>query len=200
MKIIAISQRVIIDPLHGERRDALDQRWAGYLNALGYIGVPLPNNLQVATQLVREIRPDGVLLTGGNNIAQYDGDAPERDEVEKMLLSDALNNEMPLLGICRGLQFLTHATGGTLRRLEGHVAHDHRITFKNTQRIVNSFHDMGIDKPPPGFTITAMAEDGTVEAVEHPNKPICGIMWHPERFSSIQKEDAAIIHSCFGGP
>ena len=200
MKIIAVSQRVVIDPMHGERRDSLDQRWVKFLYAMGYIGIPLPNNLNVATKVLREIRPAGILLTGGNNIALYDGDAPERDEVEHMLVCEALNNDLSLLGVCRGLQYLTYAAGGTLKNIEGHVAHDHKITFKSKQRIVNSFHNMGIETPPPGFTITATADDGSVEAIEHPVKPILGIMWHPERFSTIQTEDIDIIHSCFGGP
>lgn len=87
MKYIALTQRVQVLSDIQERRDALSQEWASLSAVCGFLPMLLPNVLPVAEQLLKEQPPCGILLTGGNDLVSYGGDAPERDEVEHVLLS-----------------------------------------------------------------------------------------------------------------
>ena len=82
MKRIGLSQRVDIEPIHGERRDGLDQNWAGLLLSLGYCPIPLANKVADMEPYWVALALDGVILTGGNDLVEVesnDGIAPERD-------------------------------------------------------------------------------------------------------------------------
>ncbi len=81
MKLIAVSQRVDISA-SGERRDALDQRWFSFLSKCKLLPILIPNCLESAKSIVKLLQLGGVLLTGGNDLSSYGGDAPERDETE----------------------------------------------------------------------------------------------------------------------
>lgn len=162
----------------------------------------------------------GVLLTGGEDVnpALY-GEVnrcsrhvnPERDNFELELLRDAFSRELPILAVCRGMQLLSVAFGGSLyqdlservsdswdREQVCHRGPDHTDTTHpvciepNTmlarcidqQRLmVNSHHHQGIRELPPNLRISARSRDGLIEAVEHTGKTcVLGIQWHPERW------------------
>ncbi len=191
---IGLTQRVSSLPDRDERRDALDQTWVPLLEALGAFAVPIPNRLADPVSYTRNLDLDLLILTGGNDLAHLPGAndaAPERDRTEVRLLHDATERRLPVLGVCRGMQMLVHHHGGTLEKVEGHVA-AHHVVFaddKNPRwpladgRVVNSFHGWGLhtDGIPPGWHAIATAADGSVEAITHPTLPQVGIMWHPER-------------------
>lgn len=182
--LVAVSQRVAVDPRHGERRDALDQRWGHYLAACGLTPVPLPNHEAAARALVAGLPVAGLLLTGGNSLAEYGGDAPERDAAELAALAEARGRGLPVLGVCRGMQVLLHAFGVALRPVPGHVG-THSL---DDGRTVNSFHDLGaLDAGP--FHVLARAADGVVEAIRHPTERLRAIMWHPERTQPFEDLD-----------
>ena len=86
MKLVAVTQRVAVVPAYGERRDCLDQAWSRFLAACGLLPVLLPNVMETALELCEAAGVGGLLLTGGNDLAQLGGDAPERDAVENSLL------------------------------------------------------------------------------------------------------------------
>jgi putative glutamine amidotransferase len=165
---------------------------------------------------------DGVLFTGGGDVdpAHY-RDArhpntnkpdPARDAFELALAKLALAKDTPLLAICRGLQVVNVAAGGTLvqdipaqlNQALGHqvdspasaIAHEVWVTPGTAlARVmqeelggsevlqVNSRHHQAIGKAAEGFTISATAPDGIVEAIERPSARFCiAVQWHPENF------------------
>lgn len=164
---------------------------------------------------------DGVLLTGGEDVdpSLYGEDRHPttkdaesgRDAFEIALARRAVERDVPLLAICRGVQVLNVAFGGTLVQdipsqlgasLEHSVqtpaaiAHDVRITAGSrlwevlddaagdaSLCSVNSRHHQSINKVAPGFDVAAVAPDGVIEAIERPEARFCiGVQWHPENF------------------
>ena len=193
---IAVSQRVVFDLKTGERRDALDQRWPQFLEQAGLFGVPVPNCEELLPSFLRRIRPRGVLLTGGNDLASLGGDAPERDAVEASLIGYAKSNDLPLLGVCRGMQIIQAQFGVPLARVEGHVAPAQRIEFEGREIDVNSYHGFGSCESAPGLKVCGRSIDGVVKAVRAGR--MLGIMWHPERIEPARGEDLALFRGFFG--
>lgn len=153
----------------------------------------------------------GLVLLGGNDVdpASYAAAAhaetvpdPRRDAQEIRLVRAALDREMPLLAVCRGIQVLNVALGGTLHQhlpdvlghsdyrpapaVFGHVA----IRTESASRIaavlgetaeVRCYHHQAIDRVAPGLSVTARSADGLVQAVEPPGEGwVVGVQFHPE--------------------
>lgn len=146
---------------------------------------------------------DGILMSGGDDVdpALY-GQAVDpkcglitrdRDDFEIALTKAAMKRHLPLLGICRGIQLMCVATGGTLiQHKDGHMGTKHWVNADKdsmvakitgeTRIFVNSYHHQLCAVPGPGAKITVHAEDGGAEALELPDyKPyFLGLQWHPE--------------------
>ncbi len=165
---------------------------------------------------------DGLLLTGGPDVepaaygqerhALTDGGDPPMEQAEFYLLRRALADGLPVLGICRGLQVLNVAAGGTLYQdlayefdttiahpayADGRAALVHKVQVGEGSRLraalgsgevgVNSLHHQGIHDLAPGLSATAVAPDGLVEAIERPDLPfVVAVQWHPEE---LYRED-----------
>lgn len=196
MRTVALTQRVVVDR-HGERRDALDQRWASFLSAAGYIGIALPNQPELAISLLQSTAPCGLILTGGNDLTSLGGDAPERDATEAAVLKLARAQRMPVLGVCRGAEFIVHADGGTLARASHHAGTRHAVRTPDGSFDVGSFHDWMIGALPPNYTAWGHAPDGSIEAFRTDRENIVGVMWHPERECPFRSEDARMIKDLF---
>lgn len=196
MKLVLVSQRVVVDAATGERRDALDQAWHPFLERCGLVALPIPNVPAAAARLL-EIPHVGLLLTGGNDLACVGGDAPERDSVESMLLAHALEQRMPVLGVCRGMQFLLARNGQAPERVEGHAGTEHALDGDQGWRTVRSFHQFGFRSAPEAFEVCARASDGVIEAVRHRKIPLRGIMWHPEREPRAWGHDVLLFRDHF---
>ncbi|MBR4337833.1 MAG: membrane dipeptidase [Bacteroidaceae bacterium] len=159
---------------------------------------------------------DGLILSGGGDIDPHllgEEPLPEvgqpnvpRDAQELPLVRMAVHKQIPLLGICRGVQVMMAALGGKLWQdiyVQAHATlnHDqspaprhttsHTVTFQpdtllgnifgNTEMSVNSFHHQAVREAAPGFRISALSPDGIIEAVESTeSKPMIGVQWHPE--------------------
>ncbi|HVV13127.1 gamma-glutamyl-gamma-aminobutyrate hydrolase family protein [Amycolatopsis sp.] len=190
--VVGVTQRVV-DCAHGETRLALDVRWAGFLDACGLVAVPLPLDPELAVRTMRRTGCGGLVLTGGDSI----GSRPARDHLETELLRFAVDNALPVVGVCRGMQLLLHAFGCELRRVEGHTATTHPLTGLLGGRVVNSFHDWSVLNAPPEFEVTAR-HGAVVEAVRHRAAPLTGIMWHPER-AAVAAEDVALFEEALTG-
>jgi putative glutamine amidotransferase len=143
---------------------------------------------------------DGVLLTGGADL----GDAPERDAFELELAELALERDVPVLGVCRGMQVMNVARGGTLIThlpdTVGHEDHravlgafgDHDVRLQDgslARRVARegihptkSHHHQGVDRVGDGLEVTGWATvDDLPEALEDPSKRFAlGVQWHPE--------------------
>lgn len=196
---------------------AANQTYIQALEEAGGVPVLVPLYSQAETLATLRGRFDGLLLTGGGDVdpARY-GEAaiPEtqepsqpRDEVEIAIAQSALAERIPVLGICRGIQLLNVACGGTLyqdihtqvpgarnhnltNRVRGSKAHPVSIEAGSllaratgvTQHEVNSFHHQSVKGPGKGVRIIARAPDGVVEAIEVTAYPFgLGVQFHPER-------------------
>ncbi len=198
MKTVAITQRVSVVPAYAERRDCLDQAWTKFLAACGLLPVLLPNVGEAALAICAEARIAGLVLTGGNDLAVFGGDAPERDVVENALLDFAERRGLPVLGVCRGMQLIQQRFAIPLCRVEGHVAQRQTIRIDGQPKEVNSYHRFAaLDSRPP-LDVWAVADDGVVKAIRHSTWPITGIMWHPERSSPFSPADVALFRQVFG--
>lgn len=195
MKTVAVTQRVVTDPPHGTRRDCLDQVWIKFLLGCGLIPIPIPNSVDAALPICEKV--SGIVLTGGNDLTAYGGDAPERDKTETALLDLAERRDLPVLGVCRGMQMIQHCFGVGLERVQGHVAPRQRISIDGRSVEVNSFHNFGATEVHPPLITWAIADDGVIKAVRHPDRRIIGVMWHPERLEPFRAEDVALFSRFF---
>ncbi len=166
-------------------------------------GTPVVLDGRSATESLDFI--DALILTGGGDVdpARYGGDPasgrdvdPARDEAEIDLVLAAAAAGLPLLGVCRGLQVMVVAFGGTLTPDLGmtHVlpGADHPIRttpdslldrLLGPRPTVTSIHHQAVATHGPNWTVTAYADDGVPEAVEwtgSDNWPALGVQWHPE--------------------
>lgn len=198
MTLLGLTQRVVVEPSQGERRDALDQRWQQFLAAAEMAAVALPNDPVLATRLADQAGVAGIVLTGGDDLVEYGGTAPERDATERALLAFARARKKPLLGICRGMQAIQHVFGVRLHSGAGHVATPHEIVADGVARTVNSFHCLMTTSSVPELAAWARAPDGVIEAIRHTSERISGIMWHPERNSPFDPLDIEFFRSFFG--
>ena len=203
MKIVAVSQRV--DHCHdrNERRDALDQRLTTFLLVAGFVPVPVPNGLykalpdgrcdtEVLDTWLGAVKPQAFVLSGGNDIGQ----CCERDLTEGWLLDHASQYQMPLLGICRGMQMMAHWAGVELFPVQGHVKTRHRLTGEVADE-VNSYHGFSLATCPVDFEVFARSEDGEIEAIRHQSLAWEGWMWHPEREAEFAANDIQRLKALF---
>ena len=176
---------------------------------------------------------DGLLLPGGDDVAPsryggkpnaYLGDVDEaRDELELALTTRAFDDDLPVLGICRGIQVLAVAAGGTLYQdlpteFPGPVRHEvrefgrkhlaHTITLEAGSRLatalgctvarVNSFHHQAIRDMPDGFVASARSADGLVEGIEATgDRFVVGVQCHPEELWSATAPEFARLFKAF---
>ena len=198
MKTVGVTQRVSIIPEYGERRDCLDQAWTKFLAACGLLPLLLPNVTEAAFALCESNAISGLLFTGGNDLASLGGDAPERDAVENALFDWAVERGLPLLGVCRGMQVIQGHFDIQLRPVTGHVAHRQLIQINGEPQEVNSYHRFGAFHSAPPLDVWAVSDDGVVKAIRDSEKPITGIMWHPERSTPFSPADIALFRRVFG--
>ncbi len=203
MKVVSVSQRIDVFPDRNEQRDALDQRLIQFLLGAGCVPVPIPNGLYRETTdsllnrdafdiWVERIKPQAVLLSGGNDIAT----CRERDLTEGWLLDHAEEHTLPALGLCRGMQMMGVWAGAELKMVTGHVRTRH-ILVGEIAGEVNSYHNQTLVECPPGFTLLARSEDGEIEAIRHRSLPWEGWMWHPERETNFCARDVQRLKTLF---
>jgi putative glutamine amidotransferase len=169
----------------------------------------------------------GILIMGGVDVdprlygdvnRTYNGRiSPQRDFVETYVIKKAAQSGMPLLGICRGIQILNTAMGGTLyqdiyAQKGTDMRHSqnapewydtHSVTVAKDSWIyratgleqinVNSFHHQAVKDIAPGFEAVCYADDGVIEAIESLDKKMLGVQWHPELMYEKAKEHEAIF-------
>lgn len=192
----------------------------GYFDAISLSGgMPVLIPITEDEGLLREIVEyfDGFLLSGGSDVDavhwgelnyRYNGEiSPYRDKMELFIAREAVGKDKPILGICRGMQVLNIALGGTIYQDIYSQIKDvelikhsqsapkwyptHKIKVEKGSRVfkahnndyinVNSFHHQAVRDVAPGFIITSRSDDGIIESIEHEScKFAVGIQWHPE--------------------
>jgi putative glutamine amidotransferase len=180
-------------------------------------------------------RLDGLLLTGSPSNVEpfhYAGEPsrpgtvhdPDRDATTLPLIREAVRRDLPILAICRGIQELNVALGGTLHQrvheLPGRINHRaqrdspdgpygpaHSVTLIPGGRLfalfgvgeiaVNSLHSQGIDQPAPPLFVEAVAPDGQIEAVSLPEaRFVVGVQWHPE-YKLLENPSSRALFNAF---
>lgn len=196
-KAVVYTQRVELIESYQERRDCADQKIPLFLEACGYIPIPIPNAVSDLDTFLEIVKPAGILLTGGNSLVKYGGDAPERDLIEHRLVKTAMLKEIPIYGFCRGMQVVLDYFGCELENVQGHVSVKHYVNGEWGSMEVNSYHNQACTKIKAPLQVMAKAEDGAIEAAVYLEKKIIVTMWHPEREVPFQKSDIARIRNLF---
>ncbi len=213
---VAISQRNM--KIENGNRDALENTYVRYFEKFGVTLLPIPNVSENLDNYFDKIPIKAIILSSGNDVnpqlynarLKNEDFSIERDKTEKRLIELSIKRKLPLLGICRGMQFINVYFGGSLiqnvkdKTGISHVAitHSIRITDNRTTEfmniksaIVNSYHNQGIDENSlsPKLKYFTITNDGIIEGLYHPKYPIAGILWHPERANSDKKFDKKIV-------
>jgi len=167
---------------------------------------------------------DVVLVMGGEDVdpslyggrTEYPGSGahePDADRLTFAIMREAIAERRPLLAICRGLQQLNVALGGTLHEhMTGHVIEaddpfvatavhaeaDSDIARLGAAAPVKCSHHQAIDAVGEGLRVTARASDGTVEAIEHVDAPVAGVQWHPEHPVVAREQLAPLVRVLLG--
>ena len=208
-QVVAITQRVDVVSPTGERRDTLDQRWAPFLELLGYTIAPVPNCLEHPAVWFQAQKCTGLIISGGNDLSHLIGSNQavlERDQTEIALFMECQRRKLPVIGVCRGMQMINHIFGGTQRRCENHAGTRHALHFADgidkvwKRQSVNSYHDWGIPAEGLAGDLTPLcySEDGLVEAFVASDMLVSAIMWHPERESSFNELDIQLFRMVLG--
>ena len=197
-RAVVYTQRVEIVESYQERRDCADQNIPRFLEACGYLPVPVPNVISDLEMFVEAVSPAGILLTGGNSLNRYGGTAPERDKTDYRLIEIALRKNIPLYGFCRGMQSVLDYFGCELENVQGHVVVWHDVDGEWGNLEVNSFHNQACKKLKNPLQIMARTEDGVIEAAAYPEKNMVVTMWHPEREEPFREEDIQRVRDLFG--
>ena len=211
--IIGITMRVVENTSYYERRDAISQEWFKYLHRElpDRIIFPIANQPQHVHTIFKSIKFEGLILSGGNDY----GEAPERDGTEMSIINHCLIENIPVLGVCRGLHVINQYFGGTLEtrlvRLSNilHTGSNHSVELmdKRFQIIkpvqkkirVNSYHNQGVMLNNLGHDLIPFAVDdsGVVEGLFHSTHPILAVQWHPERNNPSKAFDESLINLLF---
>ncbi len=198
-----------------------------YVNALLRVGaapVLIPHMADKAALRSAYEQLDGLLLPGGGDVdpvhygesrhAKCNEPSAERDNTELALARWAMEGGMPLLAICRGIQVLNVALGGSLfqdiqAQVPGAERHawypnyprdrlSHTVSLTPEARLahiagestlpVNSLHHQSVKDIAPGLVVTGHSPDGIIEAVEAPEHPFAiGVQWHPEELAGSDR-------------
>ena len=207
MKNIAVVQRVEFIEKRNEFCDALDQKWTDLLLSVNLFPIFLPNNISYVNKFIKKKKIGGLLISGGGSLIKYNGSNPERDEIDTVMIDFSIKNNIPILGICRGMQSIQNYFGNNIKIIKNHVHKNHSLNILGNSKIekllrqydkVNSFHEYGSKESNMEIITLAMSEDGVVEAIRHINKEIYGIMWHPEREIPYSNLDKLLLKMIFG--
>lgn len=228
--VIGLTCQLFPEPL---ARSSVNQQYVDAVVAAG--GAPLLIPIGLDPEALDRIYGlvDAVLLPGGDDVSpKLYGETPHprlgdvseaRDSLELDVARRALCDGIPVLGICRGIQLLAVAAGGTLwqdvpSQYEAALGHDirehgrdhlcHEIEIEPESRLehaigattatVNSFHHQAVRNVPQGFRVTARAKDGIVEAIESTDdRFVMGVQCHPEGMWRTTAPEFAGLFSAF---
>ncbi len=207
MKKILLSQRIVNGSHENEINESLDINWSKLLESAGLLAIPIPLHCDHLAY-IDNIKPAGIILTGGNDLSHISMNQIDqlRDKMEFKIIDICIEKNIPLFGVCRGMQIIAKYFNISLKKIDSHIATHHVITLSNKvlkkiygeQIQVNSYHQYSLeDAMPPIACAAKCITDNSIEAITHSNKKILGIMWHPERKNPFYTKDIALIKDFF---
>ena len=190
MKNLLINPNVLASKERNEVNDQIDHALIKWLIKNSYNPIIISNKTLILSkkklyQFLNTLKIKGILLSGGNykkNSTRY--------QFQNFLLDYALNNNLPVLGICQGMQLIGVRFGSKLVKVQNHVRTTHKLINLSKQRFpkkCNSYHNYSLKDCPKNFYITTKAPDGNIESIKHKNLTWEGWMWHTERDNKIDK-------------
>lgn len=236
--VIGITPTLSTDTLaHGTfHRYALARTYTDVVIAAGAVPMILPSNENDLDPILDRV--DGLLLSGGGDIdpARFNdttvhpktyGISDERDAFEIAAFRAAVERDLPTLCICRGIQVMSVAQGGTLHQhipddVPDEVGHrqnesgktrdemGHGVRLAEGQHLlrsilgkdaleVNSFHHQAVASPGDDLQVVATSSDGVIEALCHPGLRFgLGVQWHPEMLAHFSADHAALFTAFVG--
>jgi gamma-glutamyl-gamma-aminobutyrate hydrolase PuuD len=216
----AISQRNELNQ-YGDKVDILENSYVSYLENFGIDLIVIPNASKNIEKYILDCNIDAIIISGGNDInpESYGSEkclglnlSDGRDKTEKRLIELGIEKNIPILGICRGMQFINVFFGGKLnpdikKISEAHktVPNNHMVNiiddkskeFFGEKAEINSYHNQGISLGLMSreLRVFAMTEDEVVEGIYHPNLKLAAVQWHPERKSPDDEFNEKIINA-----
>ena len=192
---------------HGEIRDSLDIRWNKLLKNLGFETIIIPTGIEYR-DFLDSLSIKRIIFTGGNDLSSINKNNLSliRDKKEKIILNYALEKSLPVLGVCRGMQFIAEEFGSTLKRVSNHISQEHKLSVINDfwgSNILSSiksavyYYEFAIDRLGSDLIQVAESEDSTIESFIHKNKKVFCCMWHPEREQKFIDQHLSLILKFF---
>lgn len=189
MKKIGVSQNLIVNK-HLTVQEVIDSTWGSFLNELNVIPMYLPIYFDFT-----KLEFDGVILTGGGDLYEISNKKEDliRDDFEKNIIDFCIAKDIPIFGVCRGMQIINKYFGGSLKKIENHAGCRH---FLESGIDVNSYHNYSIDKLGNGLEISDTSNN-IIECVRHSKHRIFAQMSHPERENPFSSGDLKFIKGFF---
>ena len=197
--IVAVSTRITEESNYYEIRDSISHDLIKGFELNGYIPLLIPNSSIEPKQYYKKIKFNLLILSGGddliveNKITNINKEKHKRDLVEVKFLKFCIAKNIPVIGICRGMQLINIFFDGSITSLnnKNHTNTNHKVKIEKDAKslfpsevfFVNSFHENVVLKRDISsqFLPLMYAEDESVEAFVHKKYPILGVMFHPER-------------------
>lgn len=222
------------EPTPQKRRVNVSFHYIESIEMAGGIPIVIPECRHLDTVHAYLERIDALIISGGVDVSPYlYGENPikevtffsvERDRFEIALVKGAIERNIPIFGICRGVQIINVALGGTLYQdisaqtgsVYGHMPEGmpvnqlyHKVElqdnslirslFKDKSFLINSFHHQAIKELGEGLKATAFSDDGIIEAIElEDNRSVYGVQWHPEDLTRSYPEFRALFDHLIG--
>lgn len=204
---IGITGRYTQHPETLEISVSIDIAWFRFCSSVGITPIILPA-ISDLSEYFKSLKIEGVILTGGNDLSACNSSdlSKYRDELEAGICEIALRESLPLIGVCRGMQFINWIDGGGVEQVRNHVAVHHDVNFLKgsafedfygSRKLTNSYHDFAVTKVGRNGSIEGVSQDGAIEAMKFQDRNWYGIMWHPERNSEFCKDDVRFFQSAF---
>ena len=211
---VLVSQSFSFIENRNEERNFIDLRLVKFLNKCNLNVILAPNSPENLKRLMKIKNIGGVILSGGNDIffnksinkkkLKLKNLTKKRNLVEKKLFMFSRKKKIPIIGICRGFQYLNIINGGKIIKVNNHVAKRHKILIpkepkyldfkKLIDKNVNSFHNFGITKEHLAKKFDILASSNNfIEAAINIKESQLGVMWHPERDKKFSKKSIQLF-------
>ncbi len=201
----------IVDAIdYHDPRDALSHEWIRFIETLGHSPILIPSVLEDPVAFFQSIECEGLILTNGENVkleSSAEGwTGSERDITEARLLTFCLERKIPVIGVCRGLQFINIFYGGSQRPAEQpHVNVEHTINIIDPEfrealqieeAVTNSYHQIVVAPDDIATTLIPFAiSDGVIEGLYSKSDRVLAVQWHPERQNRSPNIDRILFNN-----
>lgn len=203
MRKIAITQRLVENESYKEQRECLDIRWGKVFKKLNFLPIVLPYDYDF-----KHYKFDGIILSGGNDLNSITPSVlnKKRDEFENNLITFAIKKDLPIFGVCRGMQIIANYFNSTFKKITGQINTIDTLQINQESRYynslkhletINSYANYFIDNIGDQLIISATNQDNIIKMIEHKNKKIFASMGHIERNNPLQNSELNLLKGFF---